>query len=97
MPRRHIRIKVEPVAVELDDIDGNLLFANLQAAFPGGVGLYYYGPQNVKTTVRFDGQKLFPPMGDWEDRDYFVTLGEWRESYLKGNFRRKACLPLWEL
>uniref|UniRef100_A0A914EHM9 TAR DNA-binding protein 43 N-terminal domain-containing protein n=1 Tax=Acrobeloides nanus TaxID=290746 RepID=A0A914EHM9_9BILA len=89
VPRRHIRIKVEPVAVELDDIDGNLLFATLQAAFPGGVGLYYYGPQNVKTTVRFDGQKLYPPIGDWEDRDYYVTLGG-RHVFPFGSYENAA-------
>ncbi|KAH7695108.1 Protein C27H5.2 b, partial [Aphelenchoides avenae] len=78
VPRRHIRVHVEPVEVELDDAEGSLLFASLQSAFPSCSGLYYRSGANgstCRTAVKFDGQKFHAPQGDWENRDYYVTLG----------------------
>ncbi|KAE9554967.1 hypothetical protein FO519_001864 [Halicephalobus sp. NKZ332] len=74
--RHHLRVQVEPIDVELDGTDGNLLFATLQSAFPGCSGLFYRNEKtNTKTLVKFDGQKFCPPEGDWTEREYFVQLG----------------------
>uniref|UniRef100_A0AC34R972 TAR DNA-binding protein 43 N-terminal domain-containing protein n=1 Tax=Panagrolaimus sp. JU765 TaxID=591449 RepID=A0AC34R972_9BILA len=76
MFRRHIRVQVEPIDIELDDDNGNLLFATLQSAFPGCSGLFYHNEKTkVKTAVKFDGQKFIPPLGDWKEREYYVQLG----------------------
>jgi chromosome segregation ATPase len=74
--RRHLLINVEPIEIELEDSDGSLLFANLQSAFPGCSNLYYQSEKTkAKSSVKFDGSKFHAPNGDWEDRNYYVSLG----------------------
>jgi predicted RNase H-like nuclease (RuvC/YqgF family) len=74
--RRRLLVQVEPIEIELEDSDGSLLFANLQSAFPGCSSLYYQTEKSkTKSAVKFDGSKFHAPNGDWEDREYYVTLG----------------------
>ncbi|KAJ1348297.1 hypothetical protein KIN20_003566 [Parelaphostrongylus tenuis] len=73
---RSLRVFVEAVDVELEDDDG-LLWTTLQAAFPGCSGMYYRSSEaDCRSAVKFDGKRFLPPGGAWNDRRYYVTLGQ---------------------
>ena len=89
--RRHLLVHVEPIEIELED-DSSLLFANLQSAYPGCSGLYYQSEQSkAKSSVKFDGQKFHAPRGsDWQDRDFYVTLGGNRCHFPFGSYENAS-------
>ncbi|WKX96284.1 hypothetical protein Q1695_012604 [Nippostrongylus brasiliensis] len=73
---RSLRVLVEPAEVELDE-DNGLLWTSLQTAFPGCSGMYYRDREaDCRSAVKFDGKKFLPPGGQWNDRQYYVTLSQ---------------------
>uniref|UniRef100_A0A7E4VBT3 TDP43_N domain-containing protein n=1 Tax=Panagrellus redivivus TaxID=6233 RepID=A0A7E4VBT3_PANRE len=91
--RSHLRVCVEPVDIELDDdADGGLQFAALQSAFPGSSGIYYYNNDktHTKTHVKFDGKKFHAPGNDWQEREYYVSLGAGRCGFPFGSYENAS-------
>uniref|UniRef100_A0AAF5DSY0 TDP43_N domain-containing protein n=1 Tax=Strongyloides stercoralis TaxID=6248 RepID=A0AAF5DSY0_STRER len=73
--RRVLQIHVEPIEIELTDIDEEILLPTLRTAFPHCCGLYYYDfKTNKKNIVKFDGKKFLPPKGDWLSQKVYANL-----------------------
>uniref|UniRef100_A0A0N5BVE1 TDP43_N domain-containing protein n=1 Tax=Strongyloides papillosus TaxID=174720 RepID=A0A0N5BVE1_STREA len=73
--RRVLQIHVEPIEIELTDVDEEILLPTLRTAFPHCCGLYYHDfKTNKKNIVKFDGTKFLPPKGDWLSQTIYANL-----------------------
>ncbi|CEF59732.1 Hypothetical protein SRAE_X000147700 [Strongyloides ratti] len=73
--RQVLQIHVEPIEIELNDVDEEVLLPTLRTAFPHCCGLYYYDfKTNKKNIVKFDGKKFLPPKGDWLTQKIYANL-----------------------
>uniref|UniRef100_A0A0N4Z078 TDP43_N domain-containing protein n=1 Tax=Parastrongyloides trichosuri TaxID=131310 RepID=A0A0N4Z078_PARTI len=84
--RRVLQIHVEPIEIELNDVDDEILLPTLRTAFPHCTGLYYHDYKtNAKNIVKFDGKKFLPPKGDWLSQTIYANLSGGKMLYEVNN------------